>query len=61
MLYHNGRDHRSHVFKHSIAKSHKNVNTIDFKIIDNSFNNNKLINKNGKLSKRYGSMIYDQC
>ena len=31
---HNGRDHTSHVLKHSIEKPHKNVNTIDFKIID---------------------------
>ena len=36
----NGREHTSNVFKHSIEKSHKNVNTIDFKIIDN-FHNNK--------------------
>ena len=37
---HNGRDHPSHILKHSIEKSHKNVNTIDFKIIYN-FHNNK--------------------
>ena len=37
---HNGRDDTSHVLKHSIEKSHPNVNTIDFKIIDN-FHNNK--------------------
>ena len=37
---HSSRDHSSHVLKHSIEKSHKNVNTIDFKIIDN-FHNNK--------------------
>ena len=30
----NGRDHTSHVWNLSIEKSHKNVNTIDFKIID---------------------------
>ena len=34
---HNGRDHTSH----SIEKLHKNVNTIDFKIIDKNFHNNK--------------------
>ena len=39
--YHNGRDHSSHVLKHSIEKSHKNVNTIDFKIIDQIFHTNK--------------------
>ena len=36
---HNGREHTSNVFKHSIEKSHKNVNTIDFKIIDKNFHN----------------------
>ena len=29
------------VRNHSIEKSHKNVNTIDFKIIDKNFRNNK--------------------
>ena len=38
---HNGRDHKSHVLKYSTEKSHKNVNTIDFKIIDKNFHNNK--------------------
>ena len=38
---HSGRDHTSHVLKHSIAKSHKNVNTIDLKIIDKNFHNDK--------------------
>ena len=37
----NGRDHSSHILKHSIEKSHKNVNTIDFKNIDKNFHNNK--------------------
>ena len=37
----NGRDHALHVLKHSIEKSHKNVNTIDFKIIDKNFHYNK--------------------
>ena len=40
MKYQRGRNHTSHVLRHSIEKSHKNVNTIDFKIIDN-FHNNK--------------------
>ena len=31
---HNGRNHTLQVWSHSIEKSHKNVNTIDFKIID---------------------------
>ena len=38
---HNGRDHTSQVWNHSIQKSHKNVNNIDFKVIDNNFHNNK--------------------
>ena len=38
---HNDRDHTSHVLKHSIEKSHTNVNTTDFKIIDKNFHNNK--------------------
>ena len=38
---HNGREHTSNVLKHSIEKSHKNVNIIDFKIIDKNFHNNK--------------------
>ena len=38
---HNGRDHTSHVLKHSIEKSHDNVNTIDFKIIDKNSHNDK--------------------
>ena len=37
----NGRDDTSHALKHSIEKSHKNVKTIDFKIIDKNFHNNK--------------------
>ena len=49
---HNGRDHTSHVLKHSIEKSHKNVNTIGFKINDKNFCNNK---QNGKLLKHYRS------
>ena len=36
-----GRDPTSHVLKHRTEKSHKNVNTIDFKIIDKNFHNNK--------------------
>ena len=38
---HNGRDHTKQIWNHSIEKTHKNVNTIDFKIIDNNFYNNK--------------------
>ena len=42
---HNGKDHTLQVWNHSIEKSHKNVNTIDFKIVDKNFNNNKLKRK----------------
>ena len=42
-----GRDHTSHVLKHSIEKSYKNVNTTLFRIIDNQ--------RKRKMSKRYGS------
>ena len=39
---HSGRDHTSHVLKHSIEKSYNNVKTvIDFKAIDKNFQNNK--------------------
>ena len=38
---HNGRDHTSQVWNHSTEKSHKNVKTIDFKIIDKNFHDNK--------------------
>ena len=38
---HNGRYHTSQVWKDSIERSHKNVSTIDFKIIEKSFHNNK--------------------
>ena len=38
---HNDRDHTSHVLKHSIEKSHKNVNTIEFEIIGKNFHNSK--------------------
>ena len=39
--YHDGRDHTSQVSNHNIERSHKNVSTIDFKIIDKNFHNNK--------------------
>ena len=38
---HNGRDHTAQVCNCSIEKSRKNVNTIDLKIIDKNFHNNK--------------------
>ena len=41
---HNGRDYTLHVLKNSIENSH-DVNTIEFKIIDKNFDNNKLKRK----------------
>ena len=38
---HNSREHTSQVWNHSIEKSNNSVNTIDFKIIDKNFHNNK--------------------
>ena len=38
---HNGRDDTSHVLKHSIEKLYQNVNTINFKIINKNFHDNK--------------------
>ena len=50
---HNGRDDTLQVWYHSIERSHKNVNTIDFKIIDKNFHNNKRKRKIAEgLSKR---------
>ena len=39
--YNSGRDQTPHLFKHSIEKSPKNINTIDFKITDKNFHKNK--------------------
>ena len=38
---HGGRDTKSHMFKHSIEKEHKEVTQADFKIIGSHFNNNR--------------------
>ena len=38
---HNGRDHKSHMVKHSIEKYHYNVAQENFKIIAKNFRNNK--------------------
>ena len=46
---HNGRSHTSQVWNHSIELSHKIVNTIDFKIIDKTFHNNKRKRKNAEV------------
>ena len=37
---HDGRNHTSQVWNYSLEKSHKNLNTIDFKIIDKNLHNN---------------------
>ena len=53
---HNGRDHTSH----SIEKLHKNVNTIDFKIIDKNFHNNKrsVMDQRPKADVEHAREIY---
>ena len=38
---HSGRDHATHMVKHSTETSHTDVNTANFKIIDIDFCNNK--------------------
>ena len=38
---HNGRDHTLQVWNDSIERSHKNINTIDFEIINKNFHNDK--------------------
>ena len=56
---HNARDHTSHVLKHNIEKSHKNVNTIDFKITDKNFHYNKRKSKIAEaLSIEHARGIY---
>ena len=45
---HNGRDHTSNALKNSMEMSHKNVKTIDFKIIDKNVDNNKRKRKNAE-------------
>ena len=50
---HNGTDDTLQVSYHSIERSHKNVNTIAFKITDKNFHNNKRKRKIAEgLSKR---------
>ena len=37
----NGRDHKSHILKHSFETGHRHVISSDFSIISNNFNGNK--------------------
>ena len=37
----NGRDHKSHIFKHSLETGHEHVKSSDFLIISKNFNENK--------------------
>ena len=38
---HNGRDHKSHILKHSLETGHENVKSSDFSIISKNFNGNQ--------------------
>ena len=40
MKNHNGRDHNSHLFKHSVEKGKDRVLKNDFKILGKGYNNN---------------------
>ena len=45
IINHNGRDQRSHIFKHSSEKCRQHFHTISFKIIGNGFKNNSFKRK----------------
>ena len=36
--YHNGRDHKSHILKHSLETGHEHVISSDFSIISKNLN-----------------------
>ena len=38
---HNGRDHKSHILKHSLKTAYEHVASFDFWIISKNFNGNK--------------------
>ena len=44
--YHNGREHKSHILKHSLGTGHEHVKISDFSIISKNFNGNKREPKN---------------
>ena len=46
---HNGRDHKSHILKHSHETGHGHVISSDFSIISKNFNGNKRKQKTAKL------------
>ena len=45
IIGHNGRDQKSHIFKHSAEKCHQHFHTTIFKIIGNRFKNNSFKRK----------------
>ena len=50
IIDHNGRDQKSHIFKHRSEKCRQYFHTNSFKIIDNGFQNNS---SNKKSQKHY--------
>ena len=47
---HNGRDHKSHMLKHSIEKHHDNVTQENFKIIAKNFKKKQMQTKNIRIT-----------
>ena len=45
IIDHNGRDKKSHLFRHSVEHNHKNVERQDFKIIGKGYRNNAMKRK----------------
>ena len=46
---HNGRDHKSHILKHSLETEYEHVTSSDFSIISKNFNENKKKSKNCRV------------
>ena len=59
---HRGRDHSSHLFKHSLEKDHTEVELNDFKIIARNYKNNNRKRKVSEalLIKRYRPTLNKQ-
>ena len=45
IIDHNGRDRKSHLFRHSVENNHKNVERQDFKILGKGYRNNAMKRK----------------
>ena len=45
IIDHNGRDRKSHLFRHSVEHNHKNVERQDFKILGKGYRNNAMKRK----------------